>query len=102
MLTLLLRLLLVQFLHGCRLFSLHLPFKQRYQSSFRPILFTETPWHPLLACALYIVPGVPLINAVNDLLDNHINTGLVRAMNTLLIVIAMSFGIMLAIKCWLF
>lgn len=65
----------------------------------RPILFTETPLHPLLACALYIVPGVPLINAVNDLLDNHINTGLVRAMNTLLIVIAMSFGIMLAIKC---
>ena len=65
----------------------------------RPILFTETPWHPLLACALYIVPGVPLINAVNDLLDNHINTGLVRAMNTLLIVTAMSFGIMLAIKC---
>jgi len=64
-----------------------------------PILFTETPWHPLLACALYIVPGVPLINAVNDLLDNHINTGLVRATNTLLIVIAMSFGIMLAIKC---
>lgn len=65
----------------------------------RPILFTKTPWHPLLACALYIVPGVPLINAVNDLLDNHINTGLVRAMNTLLIVTAMSFGIMLAIKC---
>ena len=65
----------------------------------RPILFTETPWHPLLACALYIVPGVPLINAVNDLLDNHINTGLVRATNTLLIVTAMSFGIMLAIKC---
>lgn len=65
----------------------------------RPILFTKTPWHPLLACALYIVPGVPLINAVNDLLDNHINTGLVRATNTLLIVTAMSFGIMLAIKC---
>ncbi len=65
----------------------------------RPILFTETPWHPLLACALYVVPGVPLINAVNDLLDNHINTGLVRATNTLLIVTAMSFGIMLAIKC---
>ena len=65
----------------------------------RPILFTKTPWHPLLACALYIVPGVPLINAVNDLLDNNINTGLVRATNTLLIVTAMSFGIMLAIKC---
>ena len=47
----------------------------------------------------YIVPGVPLINAVNDLLDNHINTGLVRATNTLLIVVSMAFGIMLAIKC---
>ena len=68
----------------------------------RPFLFTDTPWHPLLACALYIVPGVPLINAVNDLLDNHINTGLVRATNTFLIVIAMSFGIMLAIKCGCF
>ena len=65
----------------------------------RPILYTTTPYHPLLACSLYVVPGVPLINAVNDLLDNHINTGLVRATNTLLIVIAMSFGIMLAIKC---
>ena len=65
----------------------------------RPILYTSTPWHPLLACALYIVPGVPLINAVNDLLDNHINTGLVRAMNTLLIVVAMAFGIAMAIKC---
>ena len=63
------------------------------------ILYTNTPWHPLLACALYVVPGVPMINACNDLLDNHINTGLVRATNTLLIVIAMSFGIMLAIKC---
>ena len=68
----------------------------------RPYLHSETPWHPLLACALYIVPGVPLINAVNDLLDNHINTGLVRATNTLLIVVSMAFGIMLAIKCGCF
>lgn len=65
----------------------------------RPILYSSTPWHPLLACALYIVPGVPLINAVNDLLDNHINTGLVRSMNTLLIVVSMAFGIAIAIKC---
>ena len=43
-----------------------------------------------------------MINAVNDLLDNHINTGLVRATNTLLIVVSMAFGIMLAIKCGCF
>ena len=64
----------------------------------RPILFSVTPWHPLMACALFIVPGVPLINFVSDMLDNHIETGLVRATNTLLMVLAMSFGIALAIK----
>lgn len=63
-----------------------------------PILHSDTPWHPLLACALFIVPGVPLINFVSDMLDNHIETGLVRATNTLLMVLAMSFGIALAIK----
>nr|WP_308571174.1 threonine/serine exporter family protein [uncultured Prevotella sp.] len=63
-----------------------------------PILHSDTPWHPMLACALFIVPGVPLINFVSDMLDNHIETGLVRATNTLLMIVAMSFGIVLAIK----
>lgn len=61
-------------------------------------LHSGTPWHPLLACALFIVPGVPLINFVSDMLDGHIETGITRATNTLLIVGAMSFGIALAIK----
>ena len=61
-------------------------------------LHSVTPWHPLMACALFIVPGVPLINFVSDMLDNHIETGLVRATNTLLMIVAMSFGIAVAIK----
>lgn len=61
-------------------------------------LGSSTPWHPLLACALFIVPGIPLINAVDDLLDNYIVSGLTRAVNTLMMVGAMSFGIVLAIK----
>lgn len=64
-----------------------------------PIFYSSTPWHPMLACALFIVPGVPLINSVSDLLDNKIETGLVRATNTLLMILSMSFGIALAIKC---
>ncbi len=64
----------------------------------RPVFHSDTPWHPLMACALFIVPGVPLINFVSDMLDNHIETGLVRATNTLLMIMAMSFGIALAIK----
>ena len=31
-----------------------------------------TPYHPLLACALFIVPGVPIINFVDDMIDNYI------------------------------
>lgn len=61
-------------------------------------LHSATPWHPLMACALFIVPGVPLINFVSDMLDNHIETGLVRATNTVLMIVAMSFGIAVAIK----
>lgn len=61
-------------------------------------LHSTTPYHPLLACALFIVPGVPLINFVSDMLDGHIQVGLVRAINTLMMVLAMAFGIALAIK----
>jgi uncharacterized membrane protein YjjP (DUF1212 family) len=60
-------------------------------------LVTDTPWHPLMACALFIVPGVPLINFVSDMLCGHIEVGLIRALNVLLILVAMSFGIAVAI-----
>ena len=61
------------------------------------VLHSDTVWHPLLACALFIVPGVPLINFVSDMLDSHFAMGLNRALNTLLMVAAMSFGIAVAI-----
>ena len=61
------------------------------------LLHSDTPWHPLMACALFIVPGVPLINFVSDMIESHIEMGLNRAINTLLMVTAMSFGISLAI-----
>ena len=58
-----------------------------YVSSFAGL--SETPYHPLLACALFIVPGVPLINFVDDMIDNYIQVGIVRAVNTVLMVCAM-------------
>lgn len=60
--------------------------------------WSSTPWHPMLACALFVVPGIPLINAVDDLMENFITAGMTRAMNTLMMVGSMSFGIVLAIK----
>lgn len=67
-------------------------------SALIPFTHSDTPWHPLMACALFIVPGVPLINFVSDMLDSHISIGITRAVNTLMIVAAMSFGIAIAIK----
>lgn len=61
-------------------------------------MVSVTPWHPLLACALFIVPGVPLINFVNDLLEGYIQVGITRAVKTLLMVSAMAFGIAAAIR----
>lgn len=60
-------------------------------------MHSSTPWHPLMACALFIVPGVPLINSVSDILGGHLQTGLIRGLNTLLTVVAMAFGIAFAI-----
>ena len=63
--------------------------------TFFPI--SETPYHPMIACALYIVPGVPLINAVNDLINVMLVSGITRAVHTLLITGGMTFGIVFAI-----
>lgn len=60
--------------------------------------WSNTPYHPLLACALFIVPGVPLINFVDDMIDNHLLMGITRAANTAMMVGAMTFGIAFVIR----
>ena len=69
-----------------------------WATTYLPSTWTDTPLHPLLACALFIVPGVPLINFVDDMLDNYIQVGLPRAINTFLMIVAMSFGIAFFLK----
>lgn len=69
-----------------------------WATTFLPGSWTSTPWHPLLACALFIVPGVPLINFVDDMISGHTQIGIIRAVNTLLIVFAMAFGIAFAVR----
>ena len=58
----------------------------------------ELHWYPLIACPLFLVPGIPLINAIDDFLNNFIVSGLTRAIHTLLVVGSMTFGIVLAIR----
>ncbi len=61
-------------------------------------MHSDTPYHPLMACTLFIVPGVPLINFVSDMVSDYVQVGITRAVITLMIIIAMSFGIVLAIQ----
>ena len=59
---------------------------------------SATPMLPVVACTLFIVPGVPLINAANDLLNHFITSGMTRAFDTLLIVCSTAFGMAIALR----
>ena len=64
---------------------------------FMHFLPTETPWQPIIACALFLVPGVPIINGLSDLLNTYIISGTARFLHTGLIIGGMTFGIVFAI-----
>ncbi len=69
-----------------------------WSTTLLPSEWTDTPWHPLISCALFIVPGVPLMNFVDDMISGYTQIGTIRAINTLLIVIAMAFGMAFAVR----
>ena len=56
----------------------------------------EQPTLALVSCVLLLVPGVPLINAAEDLLKGHVVTGLVRGITGTLIVLCIALGLLLA------
>ena len=58
---------------------------------------SSTPWYPMVACTLFLVPGVHLINAVDDFLNNYLISGLARLLHGSLTVVAMTFGIVFAL-----
>ena len=64
---------------------------------FMHLLPTATPWHPMIAAALFMVPGIPLINGLSDMLNTYIISGAARIMHTGIIIGAMTFGIVFAI-----
>lgn len=60
--------------------------------------FSDKPYHPFLCCALFLVPGVALINFLDDMLDNYLIVGVARLSNAILQIAAMTFGIVLAVS----
>ncbi len=53
------------------------------------------PEYAFATSVLYLIPGIPLINSLSDLLDGNIMNGIVRGMNGLII----AFGIALGMLC---
>ena len=50
----------------------------------------------LATCVLYLVPGIPLINSITDLIDGNILNGIVRGTNCILISFAIALGLLTA------
>ena len=57
----------------------------------------DTMWYALVACTIFLMPGFPSINAASDLLNRFTTSGMTRAMDTMLIIGGMTFGIAFAI-----
>lgn len=57
----------------------------------------ESLLYVLVCCTLFMIPGVPLINCVIDIINNHILSGMTRAIRTLLIVGSMTLGMAMAL-----
>ena len=60
---------------------------------------SSTPIHPMIAAAIFLIPGIPLINAVDDMLEGYLISGITRAVNTVFTIASIAFGIIMAL--WL-
>ncbi|MCX7868800.1 MAG: threonine/serine exporter family protein [Terrimicrobiaceae bacterium] len=53
----------------------------------------------LAASVLFLVPGMPLINSLSDMLKGYVNTGIARLAFAVLLLLSASLGIALALAC---
>lgn len=53
----------------------------------------ETPEIALGTSVLYLIPGVPLINSMMDIIDGHVLAGMSRFINAMLLVICIAIGL---------
>jgi len=53
----------------------------------------STPDIALAASVLYLIPGVPLINSILDILEGHILTGIARLVNATILIVCIAIGL---------
>lgn len=58
----------------------------------------DTPEHALATSVLFLIPGVPLINSLTDLIDGNTLNGIVRGINGFIMAFAIALGLMFAMQ----
>ncbi|MCU0387803.1 MAG: threonine/serine exporter family protein [Chitinophagaceae bacterium] len=54
--------------------------------------------HAFATCVLFLIPGVPLINAVTDILEGYTINGVARGVGALVHALAIAFGLIVVLK----
>jgi uncharacterized membrane protein YjjP (DUF1212 family) len=83
-------------MHGLdiRLGFLAASFTASFLSAVASWHFTSlTPETAVASSILFLVPGIPLLSAVNDILCGHTLMGISRGMNAALLTICIAFGL---------
>ena len=60
----------------------------------------DTPEHALATSVLFLIPGVPLINSLTDIIDGNTLNGIVRGVNCFVMAFAIALGLMLAMQIY--
>lgn len=60
----------------------------------------DTPEHALATSVLFLIPGVPLINSLTDIIDGNTLNGIVRGVNGFIIAFAIALGLMVAMQIY--
>jgi uncharacterized membrane protein YjjP (DUF1212 family) len=60
----------------------------------------SNPEFALATSVLYLIPGIPLINSLSDILDGNIMNGLVRGTNGLLVAFSIALGLLSAVAIY--
>ncbi len=63
---------------------------------------SQTPNHPVFASVLFLIPGVPLINSIDDMMDGYTIIGVTRAVIAFFTIGAISFGMIFSLKLFRF
>jgi uncharacterized membrane protein YjjP (DUF1212 family) len=58
--------------------------------------------HAFSTSVLFLIPGVPMIHAISDLMDGHTLNGIVRGVNVMIMAFAIALGLTVALVAYKF